>query len=116
MTVTIEAARASLVARELAEQALGHARAERILGHAPEIVALLRSAGARRIVLFGSLATGSAHSNSDLDLAVDGLPGARYFEVLAELMRVSGCAVDLVRLEEAGESLLARIAAEGRTL
>jgi predicted nucleotidyltransferase len=67
-------------------------------------------------VLFGSLATGSHSETSDVDLAVEGLPNALYFAALADLMAHFGVPVDLVRLEEAPNSLRERIAAEGEPL
>ena len=75
----------------------------------------LKRLGARRVVLFGSLARDgeSAHTR-DVDLAVLGLP--------AHLFWKAGCAaeeiiadrpVDLIPLEEAGEALLAEIERDG---
>ena len=66
--------------------------------------------------LFGSLARGDATETSDVDLAVEGLPPSAYFDALAELMHLLGVRVDLVRLEEAGESLRACVREEGRLL
>ncbi len=75
---------------------------------------LLRQKGARRIWLFGSLAAGGhPHSNSDVDLAVEGLPAVGLIRTLLELEEVLGVDVDLIRLEESSESLRARIASEG---
>ena len=39
----------------------------------PELVRALKSAGATQVVLFGSLADGSFHYGSDVDIAVAGL-------------------------------------------
>jgi predicted nucleotidyltransferase len=69
-----------------------------------------------RLRVFGSLVTGALNEHSDLDLAVEGLATGRYFEVLADLISLFSAPVDLVRLEEAPESLHQRIAAEGETL
>jgi predicted nucleotidyltransferase len=114
--VSIEAARATLRAREELQRSHGRERARRILDRLPRVVRSLRDAGATRIVLFGSLATDAPRSSSDLDLAVTGLPLERYFSALAEAMRLAGCPVDLVRLEDAADSLRARISSEGREL
>lgn len=57
--------------------------------------------GPAREWLFGSLAERTAHEHRDVDLAVDGLTGAAYFQALADLMVACGGAVDLVILEEA---------------
>lgn len=116
MSTSVDAARATQRARDELERELGQARARRICARLVEIAATLRAAGARRVVLFGSLATGDASADSDLDLGVEGLPATRYFEVLAHVMQLAGCSVDLVRLEDAGTSLSQRIASEGREL
>ena len=77
---------------------------------------MLRAAGATRVVLFGSLAAGTPRDDSDVDLAAEGIPRLRFFELLGELMDLFGCSVDLVRLEDAPPSLRARIEAEGEPL
>ena len=71
---------------------------------------------ARRVVLFGSLANGTHDEQSDVDLAVEGLPSAVYFHALADLRDLFAGPVDLVRIEEAMPSLLARIQEEGQVL
>ena len=96
---------------------LAAVRARRLRQGLPAAVQLLREIyGARRVVLFGSLATGSVSETSDVDLAVEGLPGPRYFAALSDLMTLLACPVDLIRTEEAPESLRQRIAAEGQVL
>jgi predicted nucleotidyltransferase len=77
---------------------------------------ILRRRGARVVYAFGSVVTGTGTPSSDLDLAVRGLPRDAYFDALGELMRVLPCDVDLVRLEDAPESLRDRVRAEGREL
>lgn len=77
---------------------------------------VLRSRGAESVYVFGSVANGTTTARSDLDLAVAGLPRAAYFAALGELMRTLPCEVDLVRLEDAPESLRERVRAEGREL
>jgi predicted nucleotidyltransferase len=116
MAVSIAEARATLRAREERQRAIGRERARRILARLPAVVRSLREAGALRILLFGSLAEERARPDSDLDLAVGGLPADRYFAALAEAMRLAACPVDLVRLEDASESLRERITNEGREL
>jgi predicted nucleotidyltransferase len=89
------------------------AELERWLPTAREI---LRSRGAESVYAFGSVVSGRTTAGSDLDLAVAGLPRSAYFAALGELMRTLPCEVDLVRLEEAPESLRERVRAEGREL
>lgn len=59
----------------------------------------------RRVYLFGSVADGTVHARSDIDLAVEGLPEDRYFETLAALLQAAPTGVDLVELERAPPSL-----------
>lgn len=113
MAVTPQQALAHMLRLELARREAGRERARRLRARMPEAVQHLRARGARRVWLFGSLADGSARATSDVDLAVEGLPGTGYFEVLGEMMRIFGCAVDLVRLETASDSLRERILTEG---
>jgi predicted nucleotidyltransferase len=63
--------------------------------------------------LFGSLVHGEPTGESDVDLAVEGLPPRAYFPALADLMTLFRGPVDLVRLEEAAASLRERVLAEG---
>lgn len=60
----------------------------------------LTSAGAREVFLFGSAATGSLREESDVDLAVAGLPPERFFEAMGKAGDVLGCPLDLVDLDE----------------
>ncbi|MGM0576102.1 MAG: nucleotidyltransferase domain-containing protein [Myxococcota bacterium] len=74
-------------------------------------------AGARRVVLFGSLATGD-WGGIDIDLAVEGLPAEVYFDLLGRLLWDASpeFTVDLVRAEDAPALLLERIREEGEVL
>lgn len=73
--------------------------------------------GIRQAVVFGSVASGRARADSDLDIAVDaGRPldapaKARLIEALAA---ATGRAVDLIDLRTAGEPLLGQILKHGR--
>ncbi|MEW6750462.1 MAG: nucleotidyltransferase domain-containing protein [Candidatus Latescibacterota bacterium] len=70
------------------------------------------------VYLFGSvLDAGRFRVNSDLDLAVEGLPPDRYYEAWAEAEAAagSGC-LDLVRLEDAPDWLAAQVRAHGEQL
>jgi len=81
---------------------------DRLLARLREVAAALKTRfGARRVVLFGSLAHGAWFMpDSDVDLAVEGLTGADYWEAwrLAEEM-IGDRLVDLIELETAGDSL-----------
>ena len=81
---------------------------EALLARVREVAALLRTRfGARRVVLFGSLAHAAWFARDlDLDLAVEGLAAGQYWEAwrVAEA-RIPDRPVDLVELETAGEGL-----------
>lgn len=68
--------------------------------------ALLYGNGARNVWVFGSVARGKPQDErSDIDLAVEGLPGDRYFRMLGELLSMFPCPVDLVEIENASPLL-----------
>ncbi len=51
--------------------------------------------------LFGSFITGRYGATPDIDLAVDGLPAARFFDLLAALqVRAAPIEVDLVEMAD----------------
>lgn len=62
---------------------------------------ILQRAGCREIYLFGSLGTGEATVNSDVDLAIRGCPKGQYFELLGTLLVELDRPVDLVDLDRA---------------
>jgi predicted nucleotidyltransferase len=106
-----------LQALEAAERQRGQDRAGRLLARAAEARQLLVGRhGAGRVWLFGSLVAGEPTAHSDVDLAVEGLAGSAYFSALADLMALFQGPVDLVRIEEASESLRERVLSEGREL
>lgn len=76
-------------------------------------------AGAPVVILFGSVASGTAGSGSDIDIAVDtGRPLTVNERVLAveALAVLTGRPVDLVDLHGVGEPLLGQILRHGRRL
>lgn len=116
MSVEIGRTVAHLKRLEARRSARGRERLTLLEGLLPAARDILRARGATAVYAFGSVATGRTGPHSDLDLAVAGLPPERYFEALGELMRTLPCDVDLVRLEDAPESLRERVRAEGRAL
>ncbi|HXU36248.1 MAG TPA: nucleotidyltransferase domain-containing protein [Blastocatellia bacterium] len=71
--------------------------------------------GARGVYIFGSLAGESPwHSRSDIDLAVEGLADEDYVQALSALWELlpNGIDLDLITLEQAPPSLVARIKGE----
>lgn len=81
---------------------------ERLLERVREAAIVLKTRfGARRVVLFGSLAHAAwFSSDSDVDLAIEGLVGDAYWQAWRWLEeKISDRHVDLVELETAKESL-----------
>lgn len=63
-------------------------------------VLALKTAGAREVYLFGSAARGEMRENSDIDLAVSGLPPERFYRAGAAAEDALGRSLDLVDLDE----------------
>ena len=74
--------------------------AEKLEGLIEKAVAELKEAGAREVYLFGSAAKGMLRENSDLDLAVSGLPPERFVRALARAANLLRRPVDLIDLDE----------------
>jgi predicted nucleotidyltransferase len=103
-------------ARARASSERSHERRSRALASLPRLVAALVARGAHRVWLFGSLAWGTPHEASDIDLAVEGLPRDDLFHAMGELLAVAPVSVDLVRIEEAPPGLVRRVRIEGRLI
>ena len=95
------------------EAAIAAVRAE-----LPRVVTLLvEKFGARRVVLFGSLASGLFHhAQSDVDLAVEGLSFAALAAAEGEVQPILDRKVDLVPIEAASRDLLEELATRGEVL
>lgn len=89
------------------------ARAAELRALVPALAEELRALGAARVWVFGSLVWGGLHPESDLDLAVFGLPPGRLIEAYDRLWRRAGTPVDLVTLETCAPELRDRIMAAG---
>jgi predicted nucleotidyltransferase len=63
-------------------------------------VKTLKDAGAQEVYVFGSAARGTMDEDSDLDLAVVGLPPERLCGAIAGTMSATGVALHLVDLAE----------------
>ncbi len=110
----LEAVRRRLTAWSRGEPDL--AGVEALRARAREVATLLRVRfGARRVVLFGSLAhTAWPTTTSDVDLAVEGLSAEAYWQARAMVEeQFPDRAVDLVALETATESLRSAIEKSG---
>ena len=61
---------------------------------------LLRRMGATQVFLFGSATKGGLLTNSDVDMAVAGLPAHLYFSAVSKASDILGRPVDLVDLDD----------------
>ncbi|HUA85247.1 MAG TPA: nucleotidyltransferase domain-containing protein [Bryobacteraceae bacterium] len=61
---------------------------------------LLRSMGASQVFVFGSFARGELRSDSDIDIAVSGLPARVYFSAASRASDIVGRPVDLLDLDD----------------
>jgi predicted nucleotidyltransferase len=103
--------------RERAREQAVRARVEEAQGALPALASLLATRfRARRVWLFGSLAWGTPHERSDIDLAAEGVDPGVYLAALVALDEASPVPVQLVRIEEAPPALRERILESGRLL
>ena len=92
---------------------------ERLSEHRGEVLDLLERFGATNIQVFGSVARGEDTVDSDLDILVDFPPEVRLFKqcgIVADLMEILGCDVDLAEHNEVPERSRDRIFGEARPL
>ena len=83
----------------------------------PKIVEVLtRQYGVRRVILFGSLRKGRFVEASDIDLAVEGLRRADFYEALGAVNRLTWRWVDLKPLEDLEPFFRERVLREGEQL
>jgi len=61
---------------------------------------LLRSMGAKEVFVFGSATKGGLRPDSDIDLAVSGLPSQFYFSAISKVSDLLHRPVDLVDLDD----------------
>lgn len=77
---------------------------------------LLRSMGATEVYVFGSATKGDMRPDSDVDIAVRGLPYTKYFRAVAKTSRILKRDVDLVDLDEEIGPILKYIMEQGELL
>ncbi len=71
------------------------------------------------MILFGSMATGRAHQNSDADIAIiknRKMTSRQETMLNIELQRIMGKEIDLVDIADAGPLLLGQISRDGKLL
>ncbi|HGG59705.1 MAG TPA: nucleotidyltransferase domain-containing protein [Gammaproteobacteria bacterium] len=84
--------------------------------HAPIVEALATFPGIRQAILFGSVATGAAGPESDLDIGVEAerpLTDEQRMRLIEALAVATGRPVDLIDLRAAGQPLLGEILKTG---
>lgn len=64
------------------------------------VAAALKAAGACEVYMFGSAAAGTMRENSDIDLAVAGLPPEKFFQAMGKAGDILQRPLDLVDLDE----------------
>jgi predicted nucleotidyltransferase len=102
-------------------QVEGRARSLRLAqearGDAARIAAMLRrDFGVTHVLLFGSLARGRFLPDSDIDLAVAGLPVTAFFTALAQAAKLSEFPVDLKPMEDLDVHFRDRVLATGEEI
>jgi predicted nucleotidyltransferase len=72
----------------------------------------------KRVFLIGSLAYGTVHDKSDIDLVVEGLPSERYIDALVDLNDILERKIELnlIPFEDAFETLREKTLREGRLI
>ena len=111
--------RRSALARQRAQQQEADQRRQVAWEVARQAAHLLRKAfGATRVVAFGSLAHGAwFNSDSDIDLAVEGVPAEAFWRAWAAVDRVdSSFAIDLVAIEAASAAFRTEFVDQGVAL
>ena len=99
--VDLDACARSLLARIESRQEAARQRGEVLRRQAADAArALALDFGVRRVWLFGSLAWGDPHQESDVDLLVEGLDPELAGGAERRVAELVEAAVDLVRLEE----------------
>ena len=83
------------------------------------ILTIAKRHHAANVRLFGSVARGDEHEESDVDFLVDFLPGSTLFDqidLIAELTQKLGCRVDVVSARALNKHLRQRILDEAIVL
>lgn len=73
---------------------------DELKGLAGEAASALKGLGAKEVYVFGSAVRGTLRENSDIDMAVSGLPPEVFFRAMGRASRALGRPVDLVDLDE----------------
>ncbi|MDP2682115.1 MAG: nucleotidyltransferase domain-containing protein [Deltaproteobacteria bacterium] len=86
----------------------------RLMEKVKECAIAIKRIGGKRVVLFGSLATGRFRRGSDVDIAVEGLSSNAYFKAIGLIEEILGdIPFDLVDMEETLPTVRQKIEREG---
>ncbi|HKZ46892.1 MAG TPA: nucleotidyltransferase domain-containing protein [Thermodesulfobacteriota bacterium] len=99
--------------RHLEEEML-RLRRIRLMEKVKECAVAIKRIGGKRVVLFGSLATGRFRRGSDVDIAVEGLSSKTYFKAIGLVEDILGdIPFDIVDMEETLPTVRQKIEREG---
>ncbi len=116
-TITPQQAAEALVARATQRHAAVEARRLVIRGKLSALADMLRTRyGAQRVMVFGSLAWGGFHAQSDVDVAVEGIASERLWQATTDANEGMPATVELFALESLPQSFRQRVLAEGELL
>jgi predicted nucleotidyltransferase len=104
----------SQLAKTEQEQQLAIAQAHQQLQEAVQV--LKQEFGVQQCILFGSLAQGQFTRQSDIDLAVVGLPVNQFYKALAAINRCGPYWVDLKPWEDLEARFRERVLATGQVI
>jgi predicted nucleotidyltransferase len=114
--VSLDETRAFLARREAERRRRLDERDAGWRARLPLVARHLRALGATEVRLFGSLARGDTHEESDVDLLVAGLDPGRVAVAAATAWELTGAPVELIAREHAPQSLVEQAEHEGVAL
>ena len=80
------------------------------------VESILLRHGARKIILYGSLARGDYRADSDIDICCEGIPPEHYFRALAECLMATQRRVSVLDFASIQGYFRERILREGKIL
>jgi predicted nucleotidyltransferase len=99
------------------QESESHALAARARKDLAKAVEILKKYGAKRVFIFGSLCrTGRFYPDSDIDLAVEGIPAKLFNRAAADLMMSMNWPIDLKPIEELDELIHGMIIKKGELI
>ena len=81
-----------------------------------KVKSILAGLGARKIILYGSLARGDYKLHSDIDICVEGIPKENYFRAIAECLMEIDRRISVLDFDKLQGYFKERILSEGKIL